>query len=202
MRSFTCYKKDELLKFLKNFEILHIKYTPSYADFLNPKPEHTELDGYYFTCRSDIKSIEEHKIFWEEMYVKFQDDSVISLYSKNINSDDDSLLRINRNTIISPRFDCEVNLIEASKDLDEWLIYNGISQEILDNISVEIYLKGYYEYEGVEDIRLHDGKITTYPSENMKLSEDEVEKILYHIKDERLRLCVKQILEHPQLKYS
>ena len=187
MKQKICYNLEGLLALLDEYKLRVISTgkedeDSAYRSF-----------GKYFAKRDDIVDIINYYSFWTTKTVKFADGTKISLKSNNINVDDETILRINRNDIISPEVFVNENYVEATKDFVEWLHYMGISDEMLKNIEEHFTIYDIVEYPGVPTPIRHNG-YWGYSSEHLTLDEREIETVLNGIEDITLREKIKCIL--------
>lgn len=141
MKEYICYKADELLKLLgKGFKIINEKVEDSFSDWVTGDVESEQVNNFYITNKDNIERIEEWSSLWSETALYLKDGTKLALYSDNINSDDKNLLRINENNFFSPSFERQSEYILADSNLNQWLLYNGVSQDQLYQITKKFKL--------------------------------------------------------------
>ena len=196
MINYKCYKADELIKLLgNNFHIIDEKVQDNFSDWCTGDVDTENVNKFYITNRYDIKEIIEWHGLWTVMVIKLIDNTEIKLHSSNINSQDKSLIRIVENELFSPSFKRQENYILANDNLDKWLSYNGITQKQLEAISVDFSLYPTYIYKDIYDPIIKNGEICGYHCQDMRLSEDKIDKALADIKDIETRLKIDKILK-------
>ena len=187
MKERICYRLDLLLALLGGAKIQNIHTVKSGEEYSDTSV------ASYIVLRDDIVSIQNYYSLWTSQTVVFADGSEIVMRSNNVNSDDESIVRINNNKILSPRLEISDNYVGASKDLDEWLGHLGITKEELLAISKKFEIFETIEYIGVPTPSKL-GSCWAYSSENLKLDEREINNVLNSIEDEVLREKIKVIL--------
>lgn len=187
MKQKTCYNLEGLLALLDGYKLKVIT--------TGKEDEDSAYRSFakYFTNRDDIVDIIEYYSFWTTKTVKFADGSKISLKSSNVNVDDETILRINTNDVISPEVAINENYVEATKDLIEWLHARGISDDALKNIEETFNIYDTIEYPGVPTPIRYD-KYWGYSNRTLVLDEREIETVLNGIEDITLREKIKCIL--------
>lgn len=182
-----CYHKESLLALLPECKIQLVKTNVGSEDY-----EYAE-NRPYLVARDDITALRIYHSLWTSTAVYFANNSFKDLYANNVNASDRSLLRVTDNKIISPELQISDSYIGATKDLHEWLINYGLTQEQLDEITEEFTVYHTIEYPGVPDV-LISGKHFAYSSNNLKLDEQEIETVLNGIEDKLLREKIRVIL--------
>lgn len=203
MINYKCYKANELIKLLgNNFRIVDEKVQDNFSDWCTGDVDTENVNKFYITNRDDIKKIVEWHGLWTEIVVELTDNTEVNLHSSNINSQDKSLIRIIENDFFSPSFKRQENYILANNDLDKWLSYNGIIQKQLEAISVDFSLYPTYIYKDIYEPIIKNGDICGYHCQNMRLSEDKIDKALADIKDIEMRLKIEKILKSFERAYQ
>ena len=151
-----------------------------------------KADRYYF-AKADVASIEYYYGLWTSAVIKFQDGTVQKMFSSNINSNDESLLRIDNNDFVSPELKVNDVWIEAIDEVTNWLIKHGASMELLESSKKEFTIYDIIEYCGVSTPSKSHG-YWAYSSEPLVLDEREIEEALGSIEDELLRKKIECIL--------
>lgn len=183
-----CYRIDALLKLLPGFNLEKIKLILSDEDFMDSK------QAFFITNRSDISFVEKYYSLWTSQTVSFNDGTKLNFKSNNVNSHDESILRINKNHIISPVLIVSDNYVQATEELKEWLCYNNIFSEKLDEITDTFNVATEIEYLGVPTPTKTSYGSWAYSSETLKLNDMEIEEALNGIEDELLRKKIECIL--------
>ena len=203
MIKYKCYKVKELLELLGNdFRIINEKVEENWCDWCCGGNDVEKTNKFYLTKRNDIKEIVEWHGLWLDIVVKLLDETSLKLHSSNINSDDKTLLRINTNNFLSPAFKRQNDYILANKDLDEWLLYNGVTEEGLDAIVVEFCLYPTFVYKDIYEPIIRNEEITGSYCTSMKIKENEIDKALKDIKDVQMRLKIERVLKSFEKKYE
>lgn len=203
MIDYKCYRLKELLKLLgEDFHVINKESKYIFSDWCTGDEDFKYNDKFYITTQNNIKEIIEWSSLWTKIVVKCSDDTKLELHSNNINPDDDSLLRISKNNFISPAFERQDNYILANKELDEWLLFNGVSQSSLDDISVVFQLYPTYVFKGLYEPIIENGEYRGYYGKDMKLSEDKIDKALSDIKDAEARIKFERIIKSFECKYE
>ena len=196
MKQNTCYDRKKLLELLPDYDIVQILTIDESED------EVSEGFKSYIVKKSlEIEKIKSHHSFWTSVSVFLKNGESITLRSNNVNVDDGEMLRINNNNYISPSISIEEEYILSREPLKEWLTGQGITAEQLDTISKSFDVYEIIEYPGVPtpnyypsvepfNLPAHWG----YSSENLKLDEREINKVLDGIEDIVLREKIKCIL--------
>ena len=196
MVRYKCYKANELINLLGNdFHIIDEKVQDSFSDWVAGDINTEYVNKFYITNMNDIKEIVEWHGLWSELVVKLIDETELKLHSNDINSQDKSFLRIIENNFISPSFERQENYILVNKDLDKWLLFNGISQDSLDNITIVFELYPTYIYKDIHEPIIKDDKICGHYGQFMELSEDKIDKALADIKDVEMRLKIERVMK-------
>ena len=187
MNQKVCYKISGLLKLLPDFYIKKTRLILSDEDGAEGK------FGYFMTNRVDVTSVEKYYSLWISQTVTFADGTSMNFKSNNVNSHDKTLLRINKNAVISPVLNISGNYVESTEDFREWLAFNNISQEDLDAITEYFDVSTVIEYPGVPT-PYKGNSSWGYSSETLKLEEKEILTVLNGIEDELLRKKIEYIL--------
>lgn len=203
MKEYICYKVDELLKLLgNNFRIINEKVEDSFSDWCTSDVDSEQIEKFYVTNKDNIQKIEECNSLWEEVNIYFTDKTHLTLYSENINSDDTSFLRISSNNFFSPSFERQSNYILSDSKLNKWLLYNGVSQEQLDQIAKKFYLYPTYMFESVNEPLIKNGKVCGYYGNYLKITEDKIDEAIEDIKDIEMRFKIEAIVKSFKYKYE
>lgn len=196
MIKYKCYKADELLTLLGNeFHIIDENVQDIFSDWGTGDVDTESSNKFYITNRNDIKQIDEWHSLWEEILVKLIDGTTLKLHSSNINAKDESLLRIVENNFMSPSFERQENYILANKDFDKWLVFNGVSQDLLDNITIVFELYPTYIYKDIYEPIIRNDTICGHYGHCMELSEDRIDKAIMDIKDVEMRLKIESVMK-------
>lgn len=196
MISYRCYKVDSLLTLLGNgFFILNKTVQDNFSDWVTGGVDTEGVMKFYITNLTNIQEIEEWRSLWNSTIVNLTDGTKLKFHSSNINSGNESLLRINENNCISPSFTMQENCILASNDLDDWLMFNGISKDLLDSITVGFNLNPTYIYKDIPEPVIRNNKICGCYSQSMKLTEDKIDTALSDIQDVEMRLKIESIVK-------
>ena len=186
MKQLVCFDSEKLMKLLPNFEIAKIKTIMSDDDG-------SVARDYDYIALPGIEKITKSYGFWMTAVVKFRDGHNIKMYSSNVNSDDESLIRVEKNNIVSPKISITDGYIECNEQLENWLKVNGLDDTALDSAKEEISIYGYTEFIGVSSpVKMWDG--WGMSSKPLVMSDAEIERVLNDISDEDLRRKVKCIL--------
>ena len=148
---------------------------------------------YHLTNRQDIKNIRYYHSLWTSTTVYFNDGTNQSLYADNVNSKDESLLRVNRNDFLSPAIKISGDYVEFTNELADWLKYNGVKDSDFVEHLEQFTVYESMEYPGVSTPSKH-GKYWGYSSETLVLKEEEIKTVLDSIEDELLRKKIECIL--------
>ena len=188
------YKTKNLLALIPNYELKSIK-----THYYNEDGDYDKEEFYLVNSRYKIEKIEiSYGIFSPSVYVDFvdfKDNSCnhIQLFSENVNSNDNTLIRIHNNSIISPKRISSNSYIEATESLVKWLKNLGVSEDSLNKIGEEFEFYHTIEYVGVPNVYVKNG-YTVSSSENLVLNEKDINTVLDGIEDKNLRAKIKQIL--------
>ena len=203
MINYKCYKADELIKLLgNNFHIIDENVQDNFSDWCTGDVDTENVNKFYITNRDDIKEIIEWHSLWTEIVIKLTDNTEIKLHASNVNSEGKSLIRIVENELFSPSFKRQENYILANDNLDKWLSYNGITQKQLEAISVDFSLCPTYIYKDIYNPIIKNGEICGYHCQDMRLSENQIDKALADIKDIEMRLKIDKILKSFEKVYQ
>ena len=192
------YNTEKLLKLLPDY---HLETVDTYDEGeygLPSKPDRK----WYITSKlsSQIVKIEAYFDFGTSLNVFFADGRRVSIYSNNLNYDDESLLRIKTNDLISPHVSCIAEEIVDNKDFKEWLLNHSLTQEDLDSVSRKEKVYQSVIYEGVPDVEYSSGipgllgPSWAFCSRPLVLDEREIESVLKSIDDIVLRKKIECIL--------
>lgn len=196
MINYRCYKAKDLIRLLGNDFYIINKNAKIISSNWVVGDSSTNIDNnYYITNKKDIKEIIEWDEFWKEITIKLSDNTQFNLYPANINSKDKSLLRIVENNFFSPTFKFQDDYILSNKELDSWLLYNGVEKEELEKITTIFYLYPTYVYEDIYEPIIENDKIIGYYCDDMKLSEKEIDMALEEITNVKTRLKIEKILK-------
>lgn len=187
MKQCFCFQTDSLLKMVPNFKIELIQTLHESEDDAKKKGE------YHLTNRQDIKTIRYYHSLWTSTTVYFNDGTNQSLYADNVNSKDESLLRVNRNDFLSPAIKISGDYVEFTNELADWLKYNGVKDSDFVEHLEQFTVYESMEYPGVSTPSKH-GKYWGYSSETLVLKEEEIKTVLDSIDDELLRKKIECIL--------
>lgn len=203
MKEYICYKSDELLNLLGSaFRIINEEVEDSFSDWVTGDIDSEQIKNFYITNKDNIQKIEEWHSLWNEIDIYLKDGSEIKLHSDNINTDDKDLLRISENNFFSPSFERQSNYILANSELSQWLLYNGILQEQLDQITKKIQIYPTYVFKGVNEPLIKNGKVCGYYGHYLKISEDKIDSALADIKDAEMRLKIEVIVKSFKEEYE
>lgn len=197
LKEYICYKADELLKLLgNNFRIISKEVKYSFSGWSSDYIDSGQVEKFYITNKDNIQKIEEWDSLWSEIDIYLKDGSKFTLNSDSVNVDDKNLLRIIKNNFFSPSFEIQRNCILSNSELDQWLLYNGILQEKLDQITEKFKIYQTYVFEDINELRIKNGKSCgCYCGQDLKISEDRVNKALEDIKDIEIRLKIEAIIK-------
>lgn len=188
---YRCYKEKELLEALENkFQVIDSKVQEEIDEDVM-----AETNKFYITNRNNISEVLEYSGWWLTTVVCFDDGTKIKLYSDNINSDEKDRIRIRRNNFFSPPFKKQDGYILANEELDIWLLFNGLTQEYLEKISVYFDLYPTYVYEGINAPIIKNGKICGGYSAPLKLAENDIDAALADIQNIEMRLKIEKVLK-------
>ena len=191
-----CYKTKNLLALIPNYELKSIK-THYYDEDIG---DYDKEDFYIVNNRYKIEKIKiSYGLFSPSVYVNFvdfKDNSCnhIQLFSENVNSNDNTLIRIHNNSIISPKLISSEGYIEATASLVEWLKNLSVSEDSLNKINEEFDVYRTIEYFGVPNVYVDEKNRVWNTSENLVLNEKDINTVLDGIEDKNLRAKIKQIL--------
>lgn len=194
MKKKICYKTENLLALIPNYEFKSIK-----TYYYHEDGDYNKEEFYLVNSRYKIEKIEiSYGIFSPSVYVDFvdfKDNSCnhIQLFYDNVNSNDNTLIRIHNNSIISPKLISSDSYIEATESLVEWLKNLGVSEDSLNELSEEFEIYHTIEYVGVPNVYVKNG-YTVSSSENLVLNEKDINTVLNGIEDKNLRIKIKEIL--------
>lgn len=187
MKQCFCFKTDNLLKMVPNFRIVLIQTLHESEDETHKKGE------YHLANRDDIKDIRYYHSLWTSTTVYFNDGTNQSLYANNVNTKDESLLRVNRNNFLSPAIKISGDYVEFTNELAEWLNHNGVQNSDFVEHLEQFTVYESMEYPGVSTPS-KCGKHWGYSSETLVLKEEEIKIVLDSIEDELLRKKIECIL--------
>lgn len=187
MKQCFCFKTDNLLKMVPNFRIVLIQTLHESEDETHKKGE------YHLANRDDIKDIRYYHSLWTSTTVYFNDGTNQSLYANNVNTKDESLLRVNRNNFLSPAIKISGDYVEFTNELAEWLNHNGVQNSDFVEHLEQFTVYESMEYPGVSTPS-KCGKYWGYSSETLVLKEEEIKTVLDSIEDELLRKKIECIL--------
>lgn len=148
--------------------------------------------SYYFS-KPEVVSIDYWHSLCTTAIIHLEDGQSIQALGSNITSNNPHSVALNQNDFISPILRYNGKYIEATEIVDKWLISQGISQEQLSYCSHE---EAFYEtitYTGVPTPSLRFGS-WTYSSEDLVLSENEIQETLQSIDNVLLRKKIECIL--------
>lgn len=196
MKEYVCYKTDELLKYLgSSFKIINKKVEDIFSDWCTGNVDSEQVEKFYITNKDNIQKIKECNGLWKEVHIYLTDKTNITLYSDNVNSDDANLIRISENNFFSPSFKMQADYILSGSKLNKWLLYNGVSREQLNQITKKFCLYSTFIFKGVPEPLIKNGKIDGYYGSDLKLSEEEIDKVLEYIKDVEMRYKFEAIIK-------
>ena len=186
MKNILCYKKDDLLALLPGFQLMKIKTIHESEDDCDVCQE------YHITNRPEIKEIYQYHSLGTSTTVKYQYGAEEHLYSKNVNPKE-NWLRLEKNHFLSPQVSLNAEHIEAEKDLIAWLKFNGVSEEVLEQITFSFVLYEIIEYPGVSTPIKYKNN-WGYSGKHLILDDQEIQTVLNSIEDELLRKKIECIL--------
>lgn len=160
--------------------------------------------SYITSIKDDIKKITEWSMFGTEVKVELSDNTSIDLYSSNTTIDGREPTFIDRNDFFSPRVEQQGDMIFPTREFDDWLLFNKISEEFLKSITMSIEVIGYYEFKDIYEPIIRNGEEwgITYGSK-LRIREDELNEALAAIKDNETKVKIlKVIRETGTLKYD
>lgn len=189
-----CYETKNLLALIPNYELKSIK-----THYYDEDGDYDKEEFYIVNNRYEIKKIKFSYGIFSSVYVDFvdfKDNSCnhIQLFSENVNSNDNTLIRIHNNSIISPKLISSEGYIEATESLIKWLKNLGVSEDSLNKINEEFDVYHTIEYFGVPDVYVDEKNRVWNTSENLVLNEKDINTVLDGIKDKNLRAKIKHIL--------
>lgn len=204
MNEYICYKADKLLKLLGNaFRIINKEVEDNFSDWVTGDIDSEQVNKFYITNSDNIQKIEEWKSLWSEIDIYLKDGSKITLHSDTINSDDKNLLRISKNNFFSPSFERQSSYILANSKLNQWLLFNGVLQEQLDQITKKFQVYPTYVFEGVNEPLIENDKVCGYyGGRYLEISEDKIDKALADIKDIEMKFKIEAIIKSFKVKYK
>ena len=188
MKKCICYNIEGLLKLLPGFELKQIRTTHESED-----DEWGNKGEYYLTNKDNILRVQNYHSLFTSKTVVFNDGSKCSLYSNNVNFSDKDVLRVSKNDFISPILAIGSDYIESTSDLEEWLNFNNVTDEMLETISSTFDVYSVITYHGVSTPS-KCGDFWGYSNEPLKLDDREIEYVLNSIEDELLRKKIECIL--------
>ncbi|MBR5508989.1 MAG: hypothetical protein IKV59_02940 [Lachnospiraceae bacterium] len=199
---YRCYKADSLLKMLgDSFHIVNKNVQHKLLDWVNRDVNVVDNANFYITNMDNIKEIVEYNGLWNEKLIKLTDGTELKLHSSNINSNDSEMLRIVNNTFFSPSFKRQENYILANKDLDSWLLFNGITEKQLEDASETFSLSPTFVYKDVYEPVIKNGQVCGSYHHYLRLTEDEIDKALADIIDVEMRVKICMILKSFEKTY-
>lgn len=189
-----CYKTENILALIPNYELKSIK-----THYYDEDGDYDKEDFYIVNSRYKIEKIEISYGIFSSVYVDFVDFkdnscNYIQLFSENVNSNDNTLIRIHNNSIISPKLIYSNGYIEATESLIKWLKNLGVSEDSLNKIGEEFDVYNTIEYIGVPDVYVDEKNHVWNTSENLVLNEKDINTVLDGIEDKNLRAKIKHIL--------
>lgn len=203
MINYKCYKAKELLDLLgDNFRIINQKVQKNFSDCVTGNTDNEKTNKFYITNRNDIQEIEEWNGLWNEIVIRLSDNTKYKLHSNNVNSDDKNLMRIINNNFLSPSFQKQDEYILANGELDQWLLYNGVSQDSLDYITISFKIYPTYIYKNIYEPIIKGGKICGCYGQEMEMTEDKIDMALSDIRDIDMRLKIERVLKSFESKYK
>lgn len=196
MKEYICYKVDKLLEFLgNNFRIINEKVESSFSDWCTSDIDSEQIEKFYLTNKNNIQGIKEWNGIWKEVDIYLTDKTRLTLHSENVNSDDTNLIRISENNFFSPSFERQSEYILSDSELNKWLLYNGVSQKQLNQITKKFCLYPTYVFKGINEPLIENGKVCGYYGHPLKISEDKIDAALADIKDVEMRLKIETIVK-------
>ena len=132
-----CYKTKNLLALIPNYELKNIK-----TYYYDEDENYNKEEFYIVNNRYEIKKIKFSYGIFSSAYVDFvdfKDNSCnhIQLFSENVNSNDNTVIRSHNDSIISPKLIYSNGYIEATESLIKWLKNLGVSENSLNKINEE-----------------------------------------------------------------
>ena len=195
MKERLCFVADEIIKLLPEYELKNfntkVMTDSDYGDW---------HENRYYICLPQVKSVVEScGLFGDTVYITLEDGSKITAKSENVNSDDLSIIRINKNNFISPKINSDGKLLESTKELREWLLAHGITEGDLERYSQIIKIYEDRIYPGVHTPERYYSNYSkkfcySYSSKPLVLKEQEIDQVLNGIEDEELREKIRCIL--------
>lgn len=185
-----CYKTKNLLSLIPNYELKSIK-----THYYNEDGDYDKEEFYLVNNNYKIKRITTTcSPFCFGPTVYFEDNSCVELFYENVNSEDDTLIRVHNNSIISPKLISSEGYIEATAPLIKWLKNLSVSEDSLNKINEEFDVYRTIEYFGVPNVYVDEKNRVWNTSENLVLNEKDINIVLDGIEDKNLRAKIKQIL--------
>ena len=188
MKTKYCVDINKLLTLLPGYVFKKIDTIKEGEEYFNSKEE------YYFATEEVKKVRLNLGTFSHTMTLFLTENRTLKLWGKNINTQDTSLLRINKTMYISPELSVTDNYIEVTPDLVDWLtnIVNIPAYE-LEVITEAFFIEEEIEYLGVSSpVRMSSG--WGYSNTPLVLTTSEINTVLNSIQDETLRKKIECIL--------
>ena len=184
-----CYKTKNLLALIPNYELKSIK-----THYYDEDGDYDKEEFYLVNNNYKIKRVTTTcSPLCSGPTVYFENNSCVELYYENVNSKDNTLIRVHNNSIISPKLISSEGYIEATDSLVKWLKNLNVSEDSLNKINEEFDVYHTIEYFGVTNVYVKNG-YTVSSSENLVLNEKDINTVLDGIEDKNLRAKIKQIL--------
>lgn len=189
MKRKICYNANELTKLLPNYELRKFNVRICGED-------DDGIDSQWYLCLPIVKDISMNEgLFWTSMHIVLKDETEIKAESDNVHSVDGNtnITRINNNNFVSPKLRYNDGYIESTKELNDWLVLRGITENKLEGIIKTFDLYGEIEYPGVFTPEFSFER-WSYSTKPLVLKEQEIETVLSGIDDVLLREKIKCIL--------
>ena len=188
MKTKYCINSIKLLPLLEGYALRKIDTIKEGEEYFSSKEE------YYFATDDVCKVRIDSSTFSKTMTLFLVNGQTVKLWAKNINSNDASLLRINKTTYISPELIVNDNYIELTSELVEWLTnIANVSALELETMTEEFLIEEEIEYLGVPSpVKMSSS--WGYSNAPLTLTSSEINTVLNSIEDETLRKKIECIL--------
>ena len=190
MKKKICYKTKNLLALIPNYELKSIK-----THYYDEDEDYDKEEFYLVNNNYKIKRVTTTcSPFCSGPTVYFENNSCVVFYYEDVNSNDNTLIRVHNNSIISPKLISSEGYIEATDSLVKWLKNLSVSEDSLNKINEEFDVYYTIEYIGVPNVYVDEKNHIWNTSENLVLNEKDINTVLDGIEDKNLRAKIKQIL--------
>ncbi len=191
------YETNQLLKLLgKQYSLQKLHYITEYGSDYDEQGVYEE-DRYFITTIPNIKKV--YTSFWtfgSDTKIILDNEKETFLSSSKYQGRKD-VLNIYKNKVISKPLTIKGKFIEVDNDLNEWLLFNGVTAEQLREIRIELLQEEIYNFpfdDVIFDNATNEICGTTY-KKKLTIKESDLMKAIADIEDKQTAYKIQYILK-------